>query len=168
MVAKNLVKNQDKPATEIGALNSHSFWLPDILIWQNLLGGATELLNLTPDPQSRDFCDCYHQHLPFWKAETKTSCSWRSLPTWCLHAHTAGRQSPLDPVTCEFTSTALKACPAAGSTTGYSCVGIRDSFIEWGVTAYFLIWINHVHKFFALTFSPDWLKDQDHRMAVTK
>lgn len=55
-------------------------------------------------------------------------------------------------LTCEFTSTALKACPAAGSTTGYSCVGIRDSFIEWRVTAYFLIWINYVHFFFSPQF----------------
>lgn len=55
-------------------------------------------------------------------------------------------------LTCEFTSTAFKACPAAGSTTGYSCVGIRDSFIEWGVTAYFLIWINYVHLFFSPQF----------------
>lgn len=70
------------------------------------------------------------------------SCLWRS----------AGRQSPLDPVTCEFTSTALKACPAAGSTTGYSCVGVKDSFTEWGVTSYFLIWINYVHRFFSPQF----------------
>lgn len=85
----------------------------------------------------------------------------------CLY-RSAGRQSPLDPVTCEFTSTALKACPAAGSTTGYCCAGIRDSFTEWWVTAYFLIWINYVHNFFPRSFSPDSLKDQDHRMSVTK
>lgn len=60
-----------KSATAIAALNSHSFWLPDIVFWQNLLGGATELLNLLPDPQLGDFCDCYHLHLFFEKKRQK-------------------------------------------------------------------------------------------------